>query len=714
MIILTLINDGDEMIRRVKNKKSRPGKILTFCFLSTMIFGASHLASEETETPVAWWKFDEVRKQAVLDSATQKSDPISGNFKIVPGVSGLAIIFDGYATQVVRKAAEAPRLSEEFTITAWVAIAAYPWNWCAVLTQQKNKQAGYALEIGPRGEFGLKLFAGGQWRECISTGKIPLRTWTHIAGSFDKNRGIVIYLDGEVAGELSFAAPMELAEDINLLIGMNHTKQKPAFIHREFGTLPAWYSLDAVLDEVKVYNSALLPQNIEQAYLAQKPVTAPPIPPRILPSGPSGPGRFGAYYTKLKYYWEWDDQFRVSDHPDVVVQFDGSPVRVIFWRGTRYSPAWVTENNLWMADQSVEAWNDIEGCFEHMQDPKCLYSHVGVIENTEARIVVHWRYAPVSAHNHLWKVDEKTGWACWIDEYYYIYPDQTGIRKVIWQKDSLGETRQFQESIPLCHPGQLQGDVINPDYVTIANLKGEKQVFSYIKSPPKETTKWIPENPTIQVHNLKSVNKPFIIFEPGSQMGYLRDMNIDNLTRPGSCNHWPEGQVPCDGRKGMTPDRATSFLGFPITDPIVHGDGSKEWVNSLYGMTDKPIDEVIRLARSWSYAPQLKVIAGKVESEGYDLSQRAYILNYKKGSPSGEIKCTIEASENTPFIKGCLLIKDWEEESFEVIVDGESMIKGKDYRLGYIRTLTGAVHVIWIEKKSTRPVEIVLIPTSLQ
>jgi hypothetical protein len=27
-----------------------------------------------------------------------------------------------------------------------------------------------------------------------------------------------------------------------------------------------------------------------------------------------------------------------------VVQFDDSPVRVVFWRGTRYSPAWVMEN----------------------------------------------------------------------------------------------------------------------------------------------------------------------------------------------------------------------------------------------------------------------------------------------------------------------------------------------------------------------------------
>ena len=146
----------------------------------------------------------------------------------------------------------------------------------------------------------------------------------------------------------------------------------------------------------------------------------------------------------------------------------------------------MTENNLWMADQSVEAWNDKEGCFEHMQDPRCLYSHVRIIENTEARVVVHWRYAPVSADDHLWNVDPRTGWGLWIDEYYYIYPDRTAVRCVTWQKGTLGEPHQFQESIPLTSPGQLQGDVINPDYVTVANLAGDRQVFSYVRNPPQE------------------------------------------------------------------------------------------------------------------------------------------------------------------------------------------------------------------------------------
>lgn len=53
-----------------------------------------------------------------------------------------------------------------------------------------------------------------------------------------------------------------------------------------------------------------------------------------------------------------------------------------------------------MADQSVEAWNDEEGCFEHIQDRHCRFSHVRIIENKEARVVIHWRYAPVSVNEN--------------------------------------------------------------------------------------------------------------------------------------------------------------------------------------------------------------------------------------------------------------------------------------------------------------------------
>jgi len=676
------------------------------CFAFVVIclfFSFSNAICEEVK-PLAWWAFDGRTVDSVQEKVKNLDDPISGNFRIVPGVSGEAIKFDGYTTMVTRKASDAPKLSSAFTIEAWIAIAAYPWSWCPVVSRTENS-AGYALEIGPDGELAMKVFSGSSWRTCFSKEKISLKTWTHIAGAFDPEKGLTVFIDGLEQDHLEFKGRMNPPRKADLVIGSVTKPAKPAFIHREHGTLPGWYSLDAILDEVKIHGKSLDAGDLRKHVTAQKPSAPPDIPSRVLPSGPSGPGRFGAYYTHLKYYWEWDDLWRVGDHPDVVVQFDNSPVRVVFWRGTRYSPAWVTENNLWMADQSVEAWNDEEGCFEHMQDRHCRYTHVRIIENTPARVVVHWRYAPVSAYNNHWNVDPRTGWGCWVDEYYYIYPDKTGIRNYNWDKGSLGRPRQFQESILLTGPGQVQGDVVNEQYVTIANLLGEKQTFSYIQDPPRKTDKPIPENPMIQMHNLKAKNKPFIIFEPGGRMHYLRDMNIASLARPGSCSHWPIGQMRCDGRTQWTTDRAASFLGFPITDPKIHEDGDRNWISSLYGMNDTPFDRLIPLAKSWIQAPELRVISGRIKSDGYDFSQRAYRLSCSSlDMPS--IALLMDASPESPMVNGCFIIKNWGSKEPVVEVDGRILKMGNGYRVGKIRTLEGSDLILWIEKESTVPIKI--------
>jgi hypothetical protein len=658
---------------------------------------------EDAET-VVWWPFDGGARDSVLDIAGEMDDPISGNFRVVRGVSGQALKFDGYTTVVTRKASDAPVLSSAFTIEAWLALAAYPWSWCPVVCRTE-RSAGYALEIGPAGELAMRIFSGSAWRTCVSKNAITPRTWTHVAGVFDPEKGLAVFIDGQESGRLEFQGRLNMPRSADLVIGSVPKPEKPAFIHREHGTIPDWYALDAILDEIKILGRPRDEKDLSHSVDALKPSVPPDIPERVLPSGPAEPGRFGACYTRLAYYWEWDDLWRVGDHPDVVVRFDVSPVRVVFWRGTRYSPAWVTENNLWMADQSVEAWNEKEGCFEHMQDRHCRYSHVRIIENTPARVVVQWRYAPVSAYDNHWNVDPRTGWGCWVDEYYYIYPDQTGIRNYNWDKGSLGRPRQFQESIPLTGPGQVQGDVVDEEYVTVANLIGEKQTFAYIQDPPQKTDKPIPENPIIQMHNLKAKNKPFIIFEPGGRMHYLKDMNIASLARPGSCSHWPVGQMRCDGRTQWTPDRAASFLGFPITDPVIHEDGDRNWISSLYGMNDKPFDRLIPLAKSWIQAPKLTTISGNIKSDGYDFSQRAYRL-HREGPGKLSALLVMEAAPDSPMVNGCLIIKNWGDEEAVLEIDGRVLERGNGCRIGRIQTLEGCDLVVWIEKESIKPVKI--------
>ena len=98
----------------------------SFCLFVAELFQPSAFANDKALA--AWWKFDEGKGKVAVDSISQIEDSIRGNFKYVKGVSGTALKFDGFTTNIVRKASEAPDLSDTFTIEARVALGAYPWN----------------------------------------------------------------------------------------------------------------------------------------------------------------------------------------------------------------------------------------------------------------------------------------------------------------------------------------------------------------------------------------------------------------------------------------------------------------------------------------------------------------------------------------------------------------------------------------------------------
>lgn len=687
--------------------------------LVTALLITNPTTSSAQEALIAWLSFDQVSGRSTSDEITGITDQIEGNFRVVAGVSGNAVRFDGFTTEMVCEATATPPLEGPFTIEAWVALGAYPWNWCPVVSRKRENKAGFCVNVGPRGELQFGLATDSMWHECTSEAfALPLREWMHIAATYDENTKMVLYINGEEVAADHATGIAVFAEDADLRIGTIEEPLKPSHIHREHGTLPGWYCFDGILDEIRIHNQARSGSTIREYYNMTKPGEAPDLPVRRMPTGPEGPGRFGAYYCELEYYEEWDALWPVASDPDVLVRFDNSAARVIFWRGSRYSAAWISENGLWMADQSVEAWNDDEGCFEHMQDRHCRYSHVRIIESNDARVVVHWRYAPVSSRDNLWRADEKTGWACWVDEYYYIYPDVMGIRNVSWQNGSLGRPHQFQESLPFTDPGQLQGDVINADWCTIGNLDGETATLRFVENPAEEK-EGLPEDLTWQIYNFKSKTRPFIVFEEGNRMHYLRDRNIRALSRPGACNHWPVGQAYCDGRTAQAPDRPTHFLGFPISSPPVHEKGDRLWWNGLYGMTELSPEEFLTVARSWSQAPRLKLNGTGFTSEDFDRGQRAYLLSRADGmiggsrdaSGDGALTFELEANEYSPIFNPAFVIGNWGETEPEVWIDGVRMERGKKLRIGERHSLEGIDLILWIDIKSKEPVSITVRPS---
>jgi hypothetical protein len=686
-----------------------------------LIVGAGPLLGQDVR-PVAKWSFDEISEGKVTDDVSGARDAVEGYRGSAAGVAGRALQLDGYTTRVVRTKDAVPAIAGGLTVDAWVALATYPWNEAPVVAHTDAHRAGYFFAINARGGLVLRVLVDGRWRTAESPDyAISLRRWTHVAATYDRVAGLTLYVDGKAAGRLAvdggpyrggrgLTGNVQAARGADLLIGMDEQKRQPTDWHRDKGTQPAWYSLDGLLDELRIFAAALDAKQIATAAAAYGHPADPALAPRVMPSGPPGPGRFGAYYTRLGYYDAWEALWQVGPHPDVLVRFDRSPARLVFWRGTQYGPAWVSENNLWMADQSVEGY-DRDLTWEHMNDKHNRYSHVRIVEQSDARVVVHWRYAPVNVLNQLWNVDQKTRNGTWIDEYYYVYPDAMGVRQVTWRADRMASPVQFQESIPLTHPGQLQGDVVNPDYVTVGNLRGETQVFSYMENPPAEGSRPAPDQPTIQMYNLKSQQKPFIVFEPGNKMGYLRDMDIRALSRAGSANHWPVAQIPSDGRTSQAADRASHFLGFPISTPVRHkGDDGREWWNALYGMTDKPFSALVGLARSWSQPPGLRVTGGPFTAVGYRRAERAYVFKRDRAAASAGLAIELAASGESPARNLALVVENWDSRGATVKIDGKIVPRGPRFRYGLRRTFSGTDLIAFLELEADRRVAIALAP----
>ena len=699
----------------------------------TVLFAlAGSLALSAQDNIKVYWSFDEVRDGQTRDLAGGIDDSVMGNFRLVRGVKGKALVLDGYTTRISRAAGVAPKLGPDFSIEAWIALGAYPWNWAPIAAQENtislnsnldaacwpediivnSPREGFFFGVGPQGQLGL-LAGGEDWLACRTDQMIPLRKWTHVAATFRSGEGISLYIDGEKVAESRLKASFRRAEREDLRVGMARQKLEPSNPVRPFATLGCWYSLDGILDELRIHDIALSALDITKRYSVESTDSEPDLPPRILPSGPKGHGIFGASYQQLRYYPEWDALWPVSSDPDIVVQFDDTPVRVVFWRGTRYSPAWVMENGMWMADQSIENFNDEDGCIEHMLDPHCRFSHVRIIENTEARAVVHWRYCPTSANGHHSQVDPVTGWEDWVDEYYTFYPDAVGLRKVILH--TKGGFLWPEEVIVLCHPGQKPEDVVDLAAMTLVNLKGQSHTYSWAETTPevREGDRYLhfgsapEERPVIMRVNMKSEIKPFQVFETTNRFSIFAHEQRKDVSHFPWWNHWPVAQIPSDGRYCQAPDRASHFsLAWGGPPPHDGGDGTFWWA-WMYGATKDSAESLVPLARSWLLSPNAAVKAGDWEAR-YDLTQRCYVFRSK--GASGGIGFRLEAKPGSPAINPAFLVENWGPRDVRLRINGQDIPRGKDFRFGRIRRVNNYDLVVWIRLESERPVTIELTP----
>ena len=329
VVNLTLTASGVVEQSRTQPQHSPPAAGLSYPVKSPLVLA-----------PVREWHFDEGSGDISAETATGISATIPGHKTLWrKGVSGTCLQFDGYKTELSLPAAQAPALTNAITLEAWVAIGAYPWNWCPII--QQGDDAGYFLGMGSRGQAAFKLNVGGVWQELVYTGPMPRFRWLHLSGSYNGTTGaMALYLDGQPVAQRTLTPAAIQTTGDPIRIGMGKPRQPTDPLGNDVDL--ATYSFDGLIDEVRIYNQALTAAQIQTAFTAYSPtasdLTAPPMDARPLPTFDTG-GQFGAHYTQLKYHDVWDNLWRVGQSPDVVVGFDKLPGKFVFWRGTGYIPS---------------------------------------------------------------------------------------------------------------------------------------------------------------------------------------------------------------------------------------------------------------------------------------------------------------------------------------------------------------------------------------
>ena len=80
--------------------------------------------------------------------------------------------------------------------------------------------------------------------------------------------------------------------------------------------------------------------------------------------------------------WKGSDPI-TGRYADIVVNV-GKYGQFVFSRESSYLPYWKTQKGKWFVDELVGRQKDVA----------CLYSYARIIENTPAKILIHWRYMP--------------------------------------------------------------------------------------------------------------------------------------------------------------------------------------------------------------------------------------------------------------------------------------------------------------------------------
>lgn len=440
---------------------------------------------------------------------------------------------------------------------------------------------------------------------------------------------------------------------------------------------------------------------------------------KVIVEKPASYTTFGATYCDLRYDMpvlfykdgqferkSWDEVWRNGPYADVLVRFPNG-ARLAFWRGTSYIPIWA-QGKSGFSYEWVEViaprGPEYVDCIEPLMDKECRYSRVAIIHNTPARVLIHWRYAE-SDFNYLIFENE------WVDEYYYLYPDGIGVRTVLaWLAPKV--KHEMNELITILPPAVHPNDVLPSNAVDFLDLEGNKQAITW----PQPKLNWSYGKPSIIRVKLKEDFHPIMVVPAISEFTAVWDGWKDekgNYISP--CywgNHWPVtrnlqtvAHPPIGWEEGPAHASLISMIHTPIKEEDVTPSTHKTIWSHLIGtlMATEDDSRLLLIATSWLKPGKLESRSKNIQIKGYDILQRAYVIQCLDKSES----ITLRLEPEDKILNPAFLFLDFDGELSSLSVDGESLTS-ENYRRGIEEENGRKNLILWLERLIDKPVEIVL------
>ncbi|MBN2354868.1 T9SS type A sorting domain-containing protein [candidate division KSB1 bacterium] len=164
---------------------------------------------------------------------------------------GFALQFNGKDQYVDCGSDSSLALDKAFTLCAWIYRGTATYNWERILAKSDEMDYDYWLQLRPQDQSiggGINFQDGtpGKHVDGIGGTAVPLAEWCHLALTYDGNK-MCAYLNGVLDKSREIA-------------GLIRTSNKPLWI----GRLQTSFNYTGLIDEVSIWDRALLPQQIRE------------------------------------------------------------------------------------------------------------------------------------------------------------------------------------------------------------------------------------------------------------------------------------------------------------------------------------------------------------------------------------------------------------------------------------------------------------------